>query len=134
MSSSLNDTPMPPRTSSAETLETITTGETFLAEKVFHLVIPYRTPNNANARKNWKQIMQEKHRCQDVVMSELRSVVRNSSTLTPSILPPKIYSTALQVFESYLETRRKKSLSKSTNGQSKKARKRKPSSKSLAEF
>lgn len=84
-------------------------------EPVFRLVVQYRTPNHANARKNWLAVMREKHKAQDCVIAALRLSVKSFSTLTPNIQASKTYSTALRLLESFAATKRVKSRSKSTS-------------------
>lgn len=83
------------------------------------LVVLYRTTNNANARRNWVQVMKEKHKAQDSFRSALRSIASGSSTWTPSTQALRICSIALLTLDSWLETKRVKSRSKSARSKSK---------------
>jgi len=83
-----------------------------LSAPIFRLTLPYRTPNNANARKHWRAIVAEKHKAQACFMSALRSAEKACSILTQNMRAQKTYSTACNMLGLFLATKRVKSLSK----------------------
>ncbi len=93
------------------------------------LELNYRTPNNANARKHWRGVVQEKHQAQDALLSALRSAESGYSTLTPNTPQSKICLMASQRLASFMATKRVRSVLKSNRNKSVRSTKKAPSSK-----
>jgi len=89
------------------------------------LTMDYRPPNIRNLRLHWRQLVKEKHKAQDALMSALRSAVADYSTGTPNTEFLKICSTGLSLLNSYRETGRIKSRASATKLKSNPERKKK---------
>ena len=78
------------------------------------LELNYRTPNHANARHHWRQIVAEKHKAQDALLSALDSAAFNYSTLMPNTPQSKTCLMAFQTLVSFMATKRVRSVLKSS--------------------